>query len=301
MEVETTPDEKSQRKRELKVSFHLEQLLGKTFKLPNNVGSVDFLLTSPFDQSSEGTNIKSSRLALDPSAGNLAGVTLKVWVDMLNIQNEGNLLEWDSKILVVTSKRLFIINRTTFNCFEIGDSIPIQEIQSVDIVKDIFRRDRSNLCRLSRLCNLWKPGTPPRTNFNCSSDALYAGHNADCETSKRALTDKYEALLLNAGATKMCLRITTAPGGFNDGQPYYFKLSRFSHPRRVSGPPLTGCNIFPSKSSVCIVVNEIRRLSHALHTAAAQPASAAAAADRRRSSSAEARTALKSLWEWARS
>ncbi len=81
---------------------------------------------------------------------------MKMWVEMLKIQSEGNFLEWDSKILVLTSKRLFILNRMTFNCFEIGDSIPMQEIQSVDRVKDVVCKVRANICNLS---NLWKPGT----------------------------------------------------------------------------------------------------------------------------------------------
>ncbi len=135
--ITKTEDDRSQRRPEQKVSFHLEQMLGKDFKLPDNVGSVDFLLTLPFDQISDGAITKSRRRPLAPSAGNQACVTMKMWVEMLKVQSEGNFLEWDSKILVLTSKRLFILNRMTFNCFEIGDSIPMQEIQSVDRVKDV--------------------------------------------------------------------------------------------------------------------------------------------------------------------
>ncbi len=63
-----TEDERSQRRREQKVSFHLEQMLGKDFELPDNVSSVDFLLTLPFDQISDGAITKSRRRPLVPSA-----------------------------------------------------------------------------------------------------------------------------------------------------------------------------------------------------------------------------------------
>ena len=89
--------------------LRLEQLLG------SNVGSVDFLLTSPFHHSSEGTS------------------TTQIPVAFLLIQ-----------ALVIQHVKVWV-----------GDSIPIQEIQSVDKVKDIFRKDRANLfCRLSSLCTL---------------------------------------------------------------------------------------------------------------------------------------------------
>jgi hypothetical protein len=307
----TTPD--SQRRRESKVSVHLEYLLGKEFKLPVNVGSVDFLLTSPFDQRFVCKNVKSKEGNLAPSAGNLASVTMKIWVNMLKIQSEGNILEWDAKILVISSRRLFILSRITFNFFEIGDSIPVQEILSVDIVQDVLRRNRASLCNPANLWKHWRPGAPKNTHFHCSTAAFCTGQDAESEEHIRRLAHKYEALLLDSGAAKMCLRITTAPGGFNEGQPYYLKLSRFSQPRQVSEPPPpAGCGILPSKPPIRIVMEEIRQLAHALRAtaafqdprAAAETARAAAAVDAaaaddvtRPSSLADAGS---TLWQWTR-
>ncbi len=152
---------------------------------------------------------------------------MEVWVKKLKIKNDKGKLEWQKRLLVISQKRLFIVmEKPGTECLEIVDSIPLQEITSVDILsqKKIQKVDtRSFSIDMSTSFTLVEEWAQTAAGGRKSPQLNALEESPDAKDKNRKLQDYYDTLLtLNAPGQGGVLRITTLPDGFNDGQPYYF-------------------------------------------------------------------------------
>ncbi len=258
LDKKLNPTEGSERQQ---VSFHLKQHFGEEV----NIGaksSTEYLRQTfvKHDMDSRGdaepwTTSKVDRVS--SKAKILPHVILEVWVEKLVLHSDADKLQdlkWQPRLLVLANKALFILRvanhsnkdrEIDYKHLEIVDSIPLHEIAFVDPISSFeFRR------KYSRGASIKKAASMSATN------SVY--EDSDNHVKERnQLLDKYDRMLSNPDHALPCLRITTAPEGFNDGRPYYFLFgSDF-----VSNDP--------AKPSIEEFAREIRELSETQKQSAA--------------------------------
>ena len=242
------------------LSFHVTFLLGKEFALPEGKSSVDVLrmplLASSGITSTAETPESPRRLVRMNSqltgvkVQNLTGTRLELWTKKFKSSlapNEDIESAWQERLVIVTDKRIFIITRkqdvvqSTGHTaksleFEIVDSIPMEEIISIELDCE------------PGMSELDAPPTPPRApsflslklmqaaTFLLNSrpaeeDAATAAASGDTPRTepRRAPSGGSRGSRRPPASEDYCepiLRIATEPGGFNHGQSYYFLLRK---------------------------------------------------------------------------
>jgi hypothetical protein len=200
----------------VQISFHLRQLFGTD--LPPELERIPSAkyLRIPFEDAGQHTDGYFSSMLFSTSRDNPAGVTMEVWVDKLKITKEMETLEWQTRLLIITTKRIFIIIQSNEDLLEIVDSIPLQEITSIQI-----------------LSSGDSPQTPKGRQSLDSPDRSSARINqmptvlGDDDNNSQIFEDRLDNLLSPSSyGDGQVLKVTTSPGGFNGGQPFYFTRAR---------------------------------------------------------------------------
>ena len=205
------------------ISFHLRQQFGT--ELPpelEGMSSVQYLRMH-FEDSCQRRNEKMSSKLFKLRPENRAGVTMEAWIDKLKVTYDKETIEWQKRLLIITTKRIFIIIQKNTNHFlEIVDSIPLQEITSIRILAEgnspQMRTERRSLARMFDSSD-WSTSSKKK-----SALGLQDGKH---KSMGQALEDHFDHLLspTSRGEDRI-LKIATLPGGFNGGQPYYFTRAR---------------------------------------------------------------------------
>ena len=198
------------------MSFHLGFVLGDEFVLPEGCDSVDVL-----------------RLPLmgKTSTGNPAKTKMEFWTKKFNLSEEASAQDkaWQSRLLVITEKRIFIVSEKAIDgdsqrqilprskslnnkssAMEIVDSIPMEEIASISL--DLATN----------------PGTwgDEAVVDSGRASASFRGNKIQQHTIAE------QNLRLSSSPEPMApiLRILTKPSKFNRGEPYYFLLCQQDYP-----------------------------------------------------------------------
>jgi hypothetical protein len=261
------------------VSFHLALLLGNDFTLQSVPDSVFkhgkssvAVLRAPFQHTYNPVHrvpssqvpkqklaYKNSIVPIEGKPYNIARSKLEIWVKKACKKG------WHEKLLIVTERRIFIISKrereqpltpasgdASSNAyvpetaiFEIVDSIPMEEIVSIQFIQpeSSFREDNppSSPSRPNKLIE--RILAPMLALMDSLLQRLVGDASEDTphwHACKQELHDssasKHDELLsvpmpddADAYFSKV-LRITTVPSGFNYGQPYHLLLKQGPYP-----------------------------------------------------------------------
>jgi hypothetical protein len=245
------------------ISFHLRLHLGEDASLPKGESSVGWI-RSPLHQKRDKITQNTSEFPeptrkskKEKNLNHNIGTRFEVWVKKFNDkwEEQTESAKWQDRLLIVTERRLFVASmklakpiespagdaesiQLTDNDLEIVDSIPMEEIVSVELEanddtvqwKKVFEPKPITLRRkLQEWFQYVAEVLSLKIRFEIKSEIKIAEARDRIEKIQEQLRSEEIRQELIERYCPRLIRIVTDPEGFNRGIPYYFVVKNDSY------------------------------------------------------------------------